>query len=209
MLSSTGRAAEYVGNRLGEFQRAGEFGDRGYWKQREGEHYLFYDEGRWYVSDRLGTSIWFGQLVRNPGDSDEPPKTGWEHYDGSEWAIDPSLTVSCGPLEPCARVTVAMAGAAARVKGSFQGAYVPTDTWSAGRPVYRAEGGRRWYLRVGEGTVVWIITDTLNATDAVIQSGRLTNSPGDGAGGSERFGTTRWRYADGGEWPEGDITVSC
>jgi len=207
VLSSTAGAAEYKGSYLGEYQRAGEWEGRGYWKQRGGKHYLYYTGGSWIVSDEFGASS--GGLYY-PDESEEPPRTGWEYSGGSEWRSDPSLTLSCGSLAPCARVTVALAGAAARVKGSHQGVYLPTGTWSVGRPVYRAEGGERWYLLVVEGKTGWAIQETVTSTGAAIQGGRGTSSPGDPrAAGSVRRGVTRWRYVDSVGWPEGDISVTC
>ena len=62
---------------------------------------------------------------------------------------------------------------------------------------------------MAEGSTAWTIAETVTSTTSVISGGRGTNSPGDPrAAGSERYGETRWTYADGG-WKEGDITVTC
>ena len=82
--------------------------------------------------------------------------------------------------------------------------------WSEGRPIFKKVDGETRFLLVAEGDTVWSITDSTTATGAWIQSGRATNSPSSPeAGPSVRLGGTRWRYWDGIEWIEGDISVTC
>ena len=214
VLSSTAGAAESQGDLLGEYRREGEWGGRGYWRQRDDvgeERYLHYnkdkDGGSWVEAKELGGR----NYLRSLGDSELPPETGWEYWgEGGEWRSERSLAMAYSPLVPCTGVTVAMEGEAARWDdGDLQGMYRPTGQWSEGRPVYRGEEGNRGFLMVMEGQTVWSIQSTVTFTWIWIRSGRGTNSPGDPrAGGSQRFGLTRWEYWDGG-WKEGDITVTC
>ena len=64
--------------------------------------------------------------------------------------------------------------------------------WSEGRPVYKKVVGEQRYLLVEEGTSVWSVTESPNEAEALIQSGRATNSPSSEA--------TDW---------DQDITVTC
>ena len=74
------------------------------------------------------------------------------------------------------------------------------------------DGETERVLFVPEGVVNWVITESTSSTSGFIASGRGTNSPASSeAGGSDRFGWTRWRYDDNGNYKlkEGDISVSC
>ena len=220
MLSSTAGAAEYQGAKLGEYRREGEWGGRGYWRQRsdvgEEEHFLHYDMdkygGSWVVTaGELGGE----DYMRNLGDSELPPETGWEyHGDGSS---DSSLSLAYGPLVPCAGVTVVMDKLEdGWFEDNLQGVYRPTGQWSEGRPVYRGEEGYMAHLVVAEGESAWSIRETGTETGlwissgAWMTSGRATSSPGDPrAAGSQSEGSARWRYVVVDGWKEGDITLTC
>ena len=61
-----------------------------------------------------------------------------------------------------------------------------------------------------EGRTYWGIKSSTTATGSWIISGRATNSPSSTeAGPSVRQGVTTWRYFDGSNWVEGDISVTC
>ena len=82
--------------------------------------------------------------------------------------------------------------------------------WSEGRPVYKKDDGETRYLLVREGGTTWSITDSTTDTGGWIQSGRGTNSPSSSeAGPSVKKGVTGWRYWDGQNHTEGDISVIC
>ena len=82
--------------------------------------------------------------------------------------------------------------------------------WSEGRPVFKKIDGEERFLFVKEGTTTWSIRSSLTASEALIESGRATNSPtSPEAGPSDRFGTTRWRFWDGSNFLEGDIRLTC
>jgi len=106
--------------------------------------------------------------------------------------------------------------------GSSLGDYrLEVGRWSNGRPVYKKVDGETSFLsfflpdRETErvlfvGWFNWVITDSTSSTNNFIASGRGTNSPASSeAGASDRFGVTRWRYDDNGNFKEGDISVSC
>ena len=74
----------------------------------------------------------------------------------------------------------------------------------------KGSGSTALFLLVKEGKTVWAIRSSTTSTGAWIQSGRATNSvTSSRAGGSDRFGETRWRYWDGERGSEGNISVTC
>ena len=83
--------------------------------------------------------------------------------------------------------------------------------WSQGRPVYKkVDGDKERYLFVAEGMSYWTITDSTEAKDSWILSGRATNSPFQPeAGPSARQGVGGWRFYDGKEFKESEISVAC
>ena len=82
--------------------------------------------------------------------------------------------------------------------------------WSEGRLVFKKANGETRFLLVREGTSGWIINSVTTATGAWIQSGKATNSPSSPeAGPRVREGVARWRYWDGSNHVEGDISVTC
>ena len=83
--------------------------------------------------------------------------------------------------------------------------------WSQGRPVYKkVDGDKERYLFVAEGTSYWTITDSTEAKDSWILSGKATNSPFQPeAGPSARLGVGGWRFYDGKELKESEISVAC
>ena len=84
LLSSTGGAAEWQGNALGEFVEAGEHGGRPFFRQRDTEgktdNFLYSEGGKWWVHDSLGKSV--GKLL-NPQNSSRPPGEGPYRQQGS------------------------------------------------------------------------------------------------------------------------------
>ena len=126
MLSSTAWAAEWVGNRLGEFVEAGEHGGRPFYRQRDTEGqietFLYSGGGEWKVGPTLGGSIGF---LRNLQNTNKPPSTQWEYYGGGKWNDDDtSLTLEFTTLSPiCQLVRVAGEGEVVEKRGSELGDY--------------------------------------------------------------------------------------
>ena len=82
--------------------------------------------------------------------------------------------------------------------------------WSQGRPVFRKVEGESRVLLVKEGKTAWSIKKSVAASGAHILGGRATNSPtSPEAGPSIRDGVQKWRYAVGGVWKEGAISITC
>ena len=81
--------------------------------------------------------------------------------------------------------------------------------WSKGRPIFKKVDGVQRFLFVKDGSSSWSIRSSLTA-GTYIQSGRATNSPtSPEAGPNDRDGVTKWRYWDGSNYAEGDISVTC
>ena len=207
MFSSAGAALEYRGNRLGEFEAHGLHAGKPAYRQRDTlgsvDLFLYYSSGHWWVGSVLGSD--HGWLWNQHG-SQRPSEFGWQYY-YLTWKKDPSLRLQPGHLDPCTQVFVTATGRAKTVQGSKLGTYTPTGDWMEGRPVYRQEKGKRYYLIIPEKGTTWAVHDTPKTRAGYIRNTKATNSPGDRAKGM------RWEYLDGrpwdGEWREGDITVTC
>ena len=124
MLSSTAGAAEWVGNRLGEFVEAGEHGGRPYYLQRNTEkrqpNYLFFEDYCWRVSETFESR---NSNVKNCKDTQLPPKRNWKYAKYGRWSDDTSLTLEFTSLSPCQLVRVAGEGEVVRKQGSSLGDY--------------------------------------------------------------------------------------
>jgi len=242
VFSSTAGAAEWVGSNLGEFVRMGDYyNNRPYYKQRdtEGEdRYLYYvSDGYmdgWMVGDTLGGSY---SLLCNRQDNDLPPRTNWLYENVDKWLDnsnkwisgskrwsddDRTLKLEYTTLSPCKVVRVAGSGRVLNRETESLGFFgyfrLQEGRWSEGRPVYKkGSGSTAQFLRVNNKNAYWVIGDSTTGYGNWIKSGRATNSPTSSrAGGSGRFGVTRWRYAaarlrsgDWVDWKEGDISVTC
>jgi len=216
VLSSTAGAAEYFGDRLGEFVRMGDYyNNRPYYKQRETEEqrdlYLYYmTDDRWWVGSTLGKSQ--GGLY-NTQDTILPPKANWLYWNGKKWSDDDqTLKLDYTTLSsPCELVRVAGSGRVLDHEPGSMGYYrLQEGRWSAGRPVYKkGSGSTALFLLVKWGLSSWGIMSSTTSTRSWIESGRATTSPTSSrAGASRRWGVTRWRYQNNG-WKEGDISITC
>ena len=84
VLSSTGSAAEWHGDSLGEFVEAGKYKGRPYYTQRDTEghakNYLYSDGKHWFVSNKLGKNSTHGaNQLKSFRNSTIPPQDQW-HY---------------------------------------------------------------------------------------------------------------------------------
>ena len=96
------------------------------------------EDDMWVVGSSLGgnqTLIMSKELL-----------TGWIFYDGQSWHLDPSLTVTPGPLPPLpSQFTVTASGAAAEEQPASLGVFNKTEGWWMGRPVYVNTEGQLLY----------------------------------------------------------------
>ena len=132
---------------------------------------------------------------------------------GSKWMKDDTtFRLSFSSLSPCRLIRVEGDTEVRRLHSTEMGDYrFQINRWSSGLPVYKLINSKvERYLLVPQGKVNWSIRVSTNATSEYIVSGRTTNSPTSAdAGPSVRLGVTRWRYYKSGDWPEGDISVTC
>merc|ERR1711953_372215 len=171
--------------------------------------YLYFEDNCWQVSETLGNR---NNYIKNCQNTRLPPKRNWEYIKNDGWTNDDtSLTLTFTTLSPCKMVRVTGRGDVVEKQPESLGDYrLEVGRWSGGRPVYKKVGGQARYLLMPEGSTNWGIDDSTTGTGAWITSGRGTNSPSSPeAGPSVRLGMTGWEYADGGEWQEGDISVTC
>ena len=127
VLSSTGGAAEWQGDSLGEYVQAGEHGGRPYFIQRDTggseKYFLHYisEKGYWFVSKSLADTNAF---VRNFEDTLSPPRDNWIFWDGRKRKVnDASFTLEFTSLSPCKLVRVAGEGDVVKEHGSKLGDY--------------------------------------------------------------------------------------
>ena len=216
VLGSTGAAAEYVGNLLGEFvKQEGEYDEHIFFKQRETEAeggvYVYFEQNAWRVGRTLGGE---GGGLKNELATDLPPANGWQYsVRGGEWRNDDNtLALGFTSLAPvCQLVRVGgdaeVENSHARVLGDYK---IQEESWSSGRPVYRLINSEREvsYLMVKKDINAWYIH---HSDHDWIASGRATNSPTDvEAAGSVSLGLTKWTYIDvNDDWKEGNIDVAC
>ena len=194
-------------------RQEGHHNGRVFYKQRhtegDGAEYLFFVGTKWCVSKTPGKNAC---ALRNRQDTQLPPTTGWEYYDGNKWNDDDTtLVLEFSSLNPCRLVRVDGDAEVKRLHSSSLGDYVlQIGRWSAGRPVYQLINSQvERYLLVVEGYTGWYIKSSTSATTAgaFIRSGKATNSPSSPlAGSSLRFGVTKWSYYASG-WKEGYIST--
>ena len=77
--------------------------------------------------------------------------------------------------------------------------------WSSGRPVFKKVDGEERFLLVQEGQTFWSIRKSLNASGALIKSGKATNSPTS----TEAVWSYRNGSGSGNDWIEGDVSLTC
>ena len=175
------------GQQLGEYEVAGSYDGRTFYKQRDTLRYkqvspgnaifqrpsvLAFDGsgpklfgyclgecGRWYVGFEVGRTS--NVSLRNVQETPTPPMSGWELSRQGNWTKDDGVTLREGALESCRVVMIHGHGETARLWGSSFGAYTPTDDWSFGRPVYQKATPPTRYLMVdGDSNInsgIWAV----------------------------------------------------
>ena len=200
VISSTGGAAQYHGEVLGQF----EYDEvKRYYRQTSTEQghekfqaiFLYPDaDDSWWINDTPGEMA--GRLL-NPSPSKSLPTSGWQYDDPSmeHWQDDPNLTISPGPLPPLARqFTVTATGAAAERFPSYLGVFTRTERWWEGRPVYTQ--GR--LLHHGPNNHGWVIGDALGKI--ALSGSKAHHSP---------VSEENWRYWTGSEFLPASVTVTA
>ena len=141
LISTTGKAAEYVGAVLGVYNLAGEWNGCPYYKQQHTvktrwRRFVYrVENGDWYVGPNLGKRC--GGLWNAIDSATTVPITGWQ-YAGERggWSHDPNLTVT--PISDltsvtCSSITItATEEAATRTSPAVWAPSPPPETSPAG-----------------------------------------------------------------------------
>ena len=218
VLGSTGEAAEYRGAFLGEFvEQEQEHNGRPSYRQRNTESgqeiFLRFNQNAWRVSRFLRKTT---PPIKNRNNTDIPPTTGWEYLSNDKkWKSDDNtLALEFSSLSPCQVIQVEADEEVRKYIGQQMGNYShQEERWSSGKPVYqKTNSEQKWYLLVPDLTTIWVIRS--NTTDKrarkLVESGRATNLPTDAEAGSRPSdGVSQWRYWDGNDYKEGNISISC
>ena len=171
VISSSGGAAQFCGDYLGQYNYAGEHNGRPYYRQLHtvGSEVIGYlysgdsNNNHWYVGCELGNTE--NYRLYNPDASDTPPTTGWKYrhdrkpfgwnYGGKLFHDDPTLKISPGVLQPC-DVTVKLSGDVLSKYPEYAGEYHHNGEYCYGRAVYTNNNSKLLYQYYG----VWCVGDS-------------------------------------------------
>ena len=171
MISSTGGAAEVVGDTLGQYEYDE---DKECYVQSSTDQssekyigrFLYYtlEYDAWVVAPTIPSmSFHILPSIMEFDIMSKELQTGWMYADGFTWKSDPSLTINPGPLPPLpTQFTVTTAVRPSSISGvykSISGVYNKTERWWAGRPVYVNIDGMLLYHDWS-----WMIGDELGYT---------------------------------------------
>ena len=203
---------------MGEFvEQEQEHNGRPSYRQRDTENdqeiFLRFDQDAWSVSRFFRNTT---PPLRNRNNTDLPPTTGWEYLSNDKkWkSDDTTLALEFSSLSPCQVIQVDADEEVRNYVGHKMGNYShQEERWSSGKPVYqKTHSEQDWYLLVPKLTTIWVIRSNITDKDARkwVASGRATNLPTDAeAGPRPSDGVSRWRYWDGNDYKEGNISISC
>ena len=215
LVTSTGDAPDHWGSYMGLYQLIQQYNQSPAYRQvhniigTKAAYIYKSDSGNWLANHELGDSS--GGL-RNTNSSPAPPRSGWQYARSGEFVSDPDLTVvtiSDTSTLICPVINIQASGEADRKVPDYLGQFTITSQFSAGRPVWRNNKGK--YLSVHPDKVNWRVTNNVEDTAAGIQSGVAPGLCPASARSryNKRFNINSWKYWDGDEFRDGDITVTC
>jgi len=206
VLSSTGRAAEHQGARLGIYEEIDhEYGSRVF-RQRGGTLYIYKKDDKWWCGSTVGAytgSFYTTDLFSKTGE--------WYYWDGAYQKDDQTLQFL--PLSPTSciiqpSILITSTGPANSIWPDYLGSFtlVP-GVFSAGRPVWRNTKGK--VLMIRPGITHFGVYDGIESTGgSYVRSLSGPTCPTDiKAGHNDRKGRNAWWYYDGGKWVEDAILV--
>ena len=212
LVTSSGPTAEYCGNMLGLYKKAGTHNNCPYYKQMDiektdnKEHVIYrHTELGWAMGPGLDGFC----CLKNASKTESVPLTGWSCLvmDG-RFKEDFHLSISSDHPPTCEYITITASGDAAVRHSTSVGVYTPTQIFSCGRQVFKHQTQER-YLRVPQDNVLWYVQDS--AGGFIIGSSCAPSMcPADPrARTSERYRVTSWSNWGGADWRYGQITVKC
>ena len=196
VIFSTGGAAQHCGEYLGQYNCAGEYNGRPYYRQFDtvGNTHpgcLFshlnpgYSLPHWYVGSILGDTE--DHKLFNPVPSDTFPATGWKFKDiYGKLHEDTTLVITFGTLEPCEVITVKLSGDILDKYPEYEGEYHHNEEYSQGREVYTNKNNKLLYQLNGR----WRIDDSASG------NGKISSIPAVDGGGAPNCPKMikQWRY---------------
>ena len=219
LVTSSGLSAEYQGERLGVYKKAGTHNNCPYYKQmdierKDGEENVIYSHtdkrAGWVIGSGLDGSIG----LKNESNTKSVPLSGWIcHVGDYKFKDDPHLMtiLSHDQAPACGEITITASGDVAVKQPECVGVYKPTQMFSRGRRVFKHQTRER-YLLVPHGRIDWRVQDSVGGVEgARLVSGCAPSMcPADPrARTSKRTGLTSWIYFSGEGWRHGAITVKC
>jgi len=218
IMSTTGVAAEYVGNKLGLFHKE-HFTVNGapvYKQMNDGdseEVFLFRGSDKsWYVGKNVGSNTGWMRTINK---STSVPKSGWQYMQKNHWYNDWGLKVEgrseVNSKDVCNSLRI---GGDAGEFYQFLGQYDALDGfYSEGRMIYKSNRGK--YLRLKSGKNVWTLCDDIECNNARIASGGGANSMNPAnhrAAVNKKRNPTReaWGYVSNGKWKNlKNLVIKC
>lgn len=221
-VTSSGLSAEYQGDRLGVYKKAGTYRGCPYYKQEDtqrsdGKENVMYRSKKegWVIGPCLGGSVGLKHWSKT---AECVPLTGWSWWGGSYFVDDPDLRISPDQPPACGEITISASGDAAVMQPECIGVYTPTQMFSAGRQVFQHQTQER-YLLVRPGYRQWSVQHGVKSKEARMASpwARMPSMcPADPRVRTiENRGQTSWLYYKPdvffpwGDLKYGDITVKC
>ena len=222
LVTSSGPTAEYKGDVLGVYQKAGTHNSCPYYKQldrvrSDGKEYVIYrsEKGGWAMGPGLDGPCG----LKNARGTESVPLTDWNCWDWQDgkYRDDPHLRITPDQPPACGAITILASGDAAAKQPECIGVYTPTRMFSAGRRVFKRQTQQK-YLLVKTSNVesCWSVRESGKNEGARMKSGCAPSMcPADPrARTSERFGQTSWKYKHvmpigSDNYKHGDITVKC
>ena len=216
LVTSSGLSAEYHGQKLGVYKKAGTHNSYPYYKQvntarKDKKEYVIYrhEDREWALANGLDGF----RALKNASETESVPLTGWRCWvrggasAGDSWSLngkyrdDPHLRISPDQPPACGEITITASGDAATKQARCIGVYTPTHLFSMGRRVFKHQTQDR-YLLVLPDISIWSVMDSVEHDDKCYQKTiRMTSGcapsmcPADPrARTSKRFSATSWQY---------------
>jgi len=198
VLSSEGIGAEKQGRKLGQYQYNKL---KKHFEQMSTEKdieqyfptYLYQTTSMdWWVNDVPGEKTGWLQNKEKTVGPEDVPLSDWLVYADGTWKMDPTLTITSGPLIPsCLTIKIGATG----IRSHMLGEYKLSKKWFNGRPIYEKDDGELLYATSGG---YWGVSKTLGSYG-------IRGSPSHHCPTRSK----KWEFFDGSDWKIGEITVTC
>ena len=203
-MSSTGQCSEHIGGALGIYDVGidEEDMDRRVYKQRGGEHYIYKDEGKWYVGHKIQRSI--ALSTTHLFDTESVWSCAYNH---TSWINDDTIKFSPLTSDSCilsSRLRLSSSGPAAAAVSDYLGVFqrLP-NMFSAGRPVWINAHGKVLMVPTNKNQLSVFMSKRV-----IIKSGSGLICPTDNKAENSLRIDHGWQYWNGSMWvSDGTIKV--